>query len=190
MYLEFGKAWEKLAKYSNDDLNLKYDFYHRMTKYTEPREWDKCRLNWSILRTFDKDDKNNVSREVSLVDLDDSNGSYYYNAWDTDEFSSQSIVLVNKGVTIEQLTKHPKLIKRVNEGRSITPTYYFGRQPIYQVKIGTMPGSLAIIKRVRKFYPKQRIEFAELEKNNRSPPKWQGGIVDKVEFDRIFITRW
>jgi hypothetical protein len=108
----------------------------------------------------------------------------------------ESLVITIKGVTIKELSEHPQIAKRVNEGRSITPRPSvlhspWNRKPFYQVKIGTMPGTHAVIKRHRKFYPGMHIEFAEIEQLNgmrkSCSPKWRTGVINKVEFDRIYI---
>jgi len=69
----------------------------------------------------------------------------------------------------------------------------WGRFPTFQAKIGTGPSAVIIVKRVRDFHVDQWIQFAE-----RSDlagmcvgctPTWHGGIITKIENDRLFVDR-
>lgn len=77
--------------------------------------------------------------------------------------------------------------------RQVVAINHWGRQPLYQAKIGTLPGSLIMVRRARKFYVEQRIEFAELDDvrgmSVGMSPKWQHGIIWKIEGNRLFVNR-
>jgi len=67
-----------------------------------------------------------------------------------------------------------------------------GRQPTFQAKIGTMSGSIIIVKRVRDFEVGQKIQFAELRDlegcSVGMAPRWRGGEIWKIEDNRLFVT--
>ncbi len=75
----------------------------------------------------------------------------------------------------------------------IIATGRHGRQPTFQAKIGTMPGSIIIVKRVRDFEVGQRIQYADTyELRGMSvgmAPRWSGGIIWKIEDNRLYVDR-
>jgi hypothetical protein len=74
----------------------------------------------------------------------------------------------------------------------LNPVDRWGRKPLYQAKVGTMSGSLIMVKRARDFEVDQRIEFAELQDvrgmSVSMAPRWRTGIIWKIEDDRLFIN--
>lgn len=66
-----------------------------------------------------------------------------------------------------------------------------GHRPIYAAKIGTGPSASIVVKRARKFYVGQPIEFADTwELRGQSvgcTPRWKPGRVWKIEDNRLFI---
>jgi hypothetical protein len=75
----------------------------------------------------------------------------------------------------------------------ILSTGRWGRFPTYQAKVGTMSGSIIIVKRLRDFEVGQRVQYAETYElrgtSTGMAPKWSGGIIWKIESDRLFIER-
>jgi hypothetical protein len=68
-----------------------------------------------------------------------------------------------------------------------------GKRPTYQAKIGTMPSSVIVVRRLRDFSVGQRIEFAELDDMRGMSvgctPVWKHGVIWKIEFDRLYVNR-
>ena len=74
----------------------------------------------------------------------------------------------------------------------VEPMGRWGRYPTFPGKVGTHASCCLIIKRTRKFYVGQRIEFAmehELRGVSKSfgIHKWHNGYIWKIE-DRIFVN--
>jgi hypothetical protein len=73
----------------------------------------------------------------------------------------------------------------------IEPHGMFGRFVEYSAKIGSHSSTVVAVKRTRKFYVGQQILFAEL--NSRSSksiaPKWESGMIHKLDDNRLFISR-
>ena len=76
----------------------------------------------------------------------------------------------------------------------VSITGRWGRYPLFLAKVGTMPGSLVMIKRARSFEAGQIIQFSEERENSgrckSCTPRWHGGRISKVGDDRLFIDRW
>jgi len=68
-----------------------------------------------------------------------------------------------------------------------------GRHPTFQAKIGTMPGTIIIIKRVRNFEVGQHIEFADicdlLGMSVGMAPRWQRGVIWLIEGNRLYVNK-
>ena len=73
----------------------------------------------------------------------------------------------------------------------VMPISNWGRQPLYQAKIGTGPSALIMVKRQRKFHVGQRLKLAAREDVRGMcvgcTPKWRSGIVWKIESDRLYV---
>ena len=82
-------------------------------------------------------------------------------------------------------------MKNTCETIPVTPVGHHGRMPTFQAKIGTLSSTCIVVKRTRKFYVGQAIEFAELSDLSGMcvgvAPRWRHGIVWKIEDDRLFI---
>lgn len=80
----------------------------------------------------------------------------------------------------------------MNAIETVLPAGTWGRYQTYYAKVGTMPGSIILIKRVRTFSVDQRIEFCEaMDLRGMSTgctPTWRSGIVWKIEDNRIFVN--
>ena len=67
----------------------------------------------------------------------------------------------------------------------------WGRFPLFVAKIGTMSSSTIIVKRDRRFYKGQTIQFCKREelegRRVGCAPKWQHGYVWQVDDGRLFI---
>ena len=72
------------------------------------------------------------------------------------------------------------------------PVGRWGRFPTYQAKVGTMPGTTIVVKRARKFHVDQWINFADVcdlrGMSTGMTPRWRGGIIWKIEDNRIFVN--
>lgn len=69
----------------------------------------------------------------------------------------------------------------------------WGRFPMFFAKVGTGPSDLVIVRKVRKFFVGQRINFVRSDdvkgmKKGSSPDWWRVGIVWKIEDNRLFIS--
>lgn len=74
----------------------------------------------------------------------------------------------------------------------VEPAGNWGRYTTYLAKVGTLSSCLVLVKRVRKFHVKQRIEFVE-EHSLRGcskgiAPRWRQGYIWKIEDNRLFIS--
>lgn len=73
----------------------------------------------------------------------------------------------------------------------ITSIGRWGRFPTFQAKVGTGPSAVIIVKRVRDFEPGQYIKFAETRDLQGMcvgcTPTWRGGLITKIECDRIYL---
>lgn len=69
----------------------------------------------------------------------------------------------------------------------------WGRFPTFQAKVGTGSSTVIIIKRARDFTIGQQIEFAETRDLQGMckccTPKWHGGLIWKIEDNRLFLDR-
>lgn len=67
-----------------------------------------------------------------------------------------------------------------------------GRMPTFYAKVGTMSGSVVVVKRVRDFAVGQKIQFAETRDlegcSVGMAPRWRGGEIWKIEDNRLFIN--
>lgn len=67
-----------------------------------------------------------------------------------------------------------------------------GRLPVYKAKVGTMPGSLIVVRRDRTFWVGQCIKFAETHalrgQSIGVTPAWRNGSVWKIEDDRLYLN--
>jgi len=74
----------------------------------------------------------------------------------------------------------------------LVPTGRRGRQPTFLAKVGTMSGSVIVVKRVRDFEVNQWIEFAEIRDlegcSVSMAPHWRRGIIWKIEDNRLFVN--
>ena len=74
----------------------------------------------------------------------------------------------------------------------VSPIGRWGRFPTYAGKVGTGSSCCLLIKRTRTFYVEQRIEFAiehELRGMSTSiAPRWNEGIIWKIEDERLFVN--
>lgn len=74
------------------------------------------------------------------------------------------------------------------------PAHYRGRQPVFYAKVGTTSSNLVLIKRARAFYAGQTIEFVTLSECEGQSigvaPSWRGGLITKIDGNRLFIDRW
>lgn len=93
--------------------------------------------------------------------------------------------------------KQPKLTKP--KLCLVRPGGYWGRRPYFSAKIGSMCGSLVLIKGARKFeatqfHEGQRIQFCDTQRMRGmwtgATPQWKTGTIWKLEGDdgRIFIS--
>lgn len=90
--------------------------------------------------------------------------------------------------------QHEQLCKAI----VVTPVDTWGRRPLFQAKVGTLSGSLVLVKRARRrgqpFEEHERIEFIELNELQGTSKSmlcvpWHAGYIWKVEDNRIFINR-
>lgn len=69
----------------------------------------------------------------------------------------------------------------------------WGRRPTYSAKVGTRGSTVVIVKRVRKFFVGQSIEFCELSSlrgmSKGCTPPWKRGTVYKIDDNRLFIEQ-
>lgn len=76
---------------------------------------------------------------------------------------------------------------------AILPAGYWGRRPWWHAKIGTGSSRCVLIKRQRSFSVDQRIQFCTLDElrgmATGGTPRWTGGIIWKIEDDRLFINK-
>jgi len=67
----------------------------------------------------------------------------------------------------------------------------WGRFPTFQAKVGTGPSAVIVVKRVRDFRVGQWIQFAETHDLTgmlvSSPPRWRGGVIARIDGDRLFL---
>jgi hypothetical protein len=80
----------------------------------------------------------------------------------------------------------------------VTPVDSWGRRPLFQAKVGTLSGSLVLIKRARRagqgFEVDERVEYVEWGalqgmSKSMSPHNWHPGCIWKIEDNRLFINR-
>lgn len=79
----------------------------------------------------------------------------------------------------------------------VIPVDSWGRRPLFQSKVGTLSGTLVLIKGARRsgqgFEVDERVEFVEWGNlrgmsKSMSPHNWQRGIIWKIEDNRLFIN--
>lgn len=74
----------------------------------------------------------------------------------------------------------------------VSPIGRWGRFPTFAGKVGTGSSCCLLIKRARRFYVEQRIEFAmEHELRGCSTGmsfRWHVGIIWKIEDERLFVN--
>lgn len=67
----------------------------------------------------------------------------------------------------------------------------WGRFPLYSAKIGTGPSNCIIVKRARRFFVGQRIEYSTLNdlqgRSTGCTPTWTSGVIWKIEGDRLYV---
>ena len=92
---------------------------------------------------------------------------------------------------MSETTPQPELAGAVVLDPLVMPISRWGKQPLYQAKIGTGPSALIMVKRQRRFHVGQRLQFADREDVRGMcvgcTPKWRGGIVWKIESDRLYV---
>lgn len=75
----------------------------------------------------------------------------------------------------------------------LVPAGRRGRMPTFYAKVGTLSGSVILVKRVRDFEVGQKIQYVELEECRGMSvglvPRWHGGEIWKIEDNRLFINR-
>lgn len=68
-----------------------------------------------------------------------------------------------------------------------------GKRPIYAAKLGTGASTSIVVKRARKFFAGQTIEYAETwDLRSQSigvTPKWKTGLISSIQNDRLFISK-
>lgn len=77
---------------------------------------------------------------------------------------------------------------------TLIPVGKWGRYPLFQAKVGTMPGCLVLIKRKRSFMSGDMIQYilrqeVEGRRTCCAPSKWHGGMISKIGDNRLFIER-
>ena len=79
---------------------------------------------------------------------------------------------------------------------AVTPVnMWWGRQPLYQAKVGTGSSCLVMVRRSRKFYVGQFIAFCTLQDvagmSVGVTPPWRRGRITKIDerWDRLFIEQ-
>ena len=78
---------------------------------------------------------------------------------------------------------------KMTEGIRVEPLGRHGRGvPTYQAKIGTGPGCVVVVKRIRVFKVDMKVEFAQVLPESRKGP-WESGHIWKIEDDRLYISR-
>lgn len=74
----------------------------------------------------------------------------------------------------------------------LVPAGRRGRMPTFYAKVGTMSGSVIVVKRTRDFEVGQKIQFAEIRDlegcSVGMAPRWRGGEIWKIDDNRLFIT--
>jgi hypothetical protein len=75
---------------------------------------------------------------------------------------------------------------------AIEPTLFFKERPLYSAKVGTGPSNIVAIKRMRRFWVGQHIEYCEYSelRERGGRPLWHGGRIDEISGNRLFISRW
>lgn len=80
------------------------------------------------------------------------------------------------------------------KGTAMTIVNRWGRFPLFQAKIGTMPGCLVMIRRQRLFTAGEIVKYATLDSVKGMcvgcTPRWESGMISKVGEDRLFIDRY
>jgi hypothetical protein len=83
--------------------------------------------------------------------------------------------------------------KKKPESVCVSPVDRWGRRLVYAAKVGTMSGTLVLIKRARRFYEGQFIYYVETKElegmSTGCTPRWHYGTIWKIEGGRIFINR-
>ena len=74
---------------------------------------------------------------------------------------------------------------------NVNPAFLYGRRPVYAAKIGTMPGSFILAKRVKMndYNPGDKITFVDQRAYAECKyVNWSTGIIDNIEDNRLFIS--
>jgi len=70
----------------------------------------------------------------------------------------------------------------------------WGRQPLYAAKVGTFGSTVIMVKRARKFYVGQRIQYCATRDTEgmatSCTPPWRGGIITEVNGERLHVTKF
>lgn len=79
----------------------------------------------------------------------------------------------------------------MSDKEAIQPVGSWGRKQLYQAKVGTGPSTLVMVKGCKVFSVGQHIQYCQLQNvqgmcTGCTPP-WSGGLIYKIENDRLFI---
>ena len=69
----------------------------------------------------------------------------------------------------------------------------WGRYPLFSAKVGTTSSNSVVIYQIRDFKVGQRIKFSTMDelrgRSTSCSPRWNGGIIDSIRGDMLFISR-
>lgn len=160
-------------------------------------EWARTKPMW-VIGTIDSQGairaRASKGRDNPIHGKDDGPGHRWrWNVWGQEFHAVMGGASTMKQEEYETVTNWLTVNGYVYENTTtVTPVGRRGQQPTYQAKIGTMSGSIIIVKRARKFKVGQRIEFADtLDLRGCSvsvAPKWRTGTIWLIEDDRLFIN--